>query len=184
MLNSWSLFSLIYAEQPTSTPSPLRRLRCSRSTTPPASLAATTPLATIFRSEEMLMPIRSEYSGVASSVCHRMGIFFVFMIKMWLVPFSFWFKATNYMNHNQIICVQKLCFWNNQQIMLEIIWTIPKLYVYRNYASETINKLCLKLYVHAYTCIHIHNQQIMLEIICVLEIIWLHFLIASWTTGM
>ena len=68
MLNSLSLFSLIYAEQPTSTPSPLRRLRCSRSTTPPASLAATTPLATIFRSEEMLMPIRSEYSGVASSV--------------------------------------------------------------------------------------------------------------------
>ena len=32
---------------PTSTPSPLRRLRCSRSTTPPASPAATTPLATI-----------------------------------------------------------------------------------------------------------------------------------------
>ena len=61
-------------------------------------------------------------------------VFFVFMIKMWLVPFSFWFKATNYMN--QIICVQKLCFWNNQCLYLMPVYLVLHILVQVTHSTQ------------------------------------------------
>ena len=77
-------------------------------------------------------------------------VFFVFMIKMWLVPFSFWFKATNYMNHNQIICVQKLCFWNNQQIMLEIICSCIHMHTHTQSTNYAWNYMCTWNYMTSF----------------------------------